>query len=194
MSLTDDSLAETKTEAPQKDEEVNSPRPKPDSLWVRFLAAMEAHGGAQQYLLKKYPDRESQKRFAKTLLDEYPRKDDVDYYLFKKCPPHTQPVAVHISDLGFGVWATTKPPPYKNVCLLIGEDIIKNSFQTEGGAGSGRMFWVAACAVCVVCGCLRSSWPPPRLRWPRCGRLRGSWPPPRLRWPRCGRLRGSHST
>ena len=171
MSLTDDTLAEAKQEAPQADQEVSGPRTEPASLWVRFQAAMEAHGGAHQYLFNKYPDRESQKLFANNLLEEFPRPDDVDYYLFQTCPPHQQPVAVHISDLGFGLLATTKPPPYKNTCLLIGEDIIKNTFQTEGGAGNGRVFWVAACAVCLVRG--RGSWPPARLP-PRCGRPCGS--------------------
>ena len=138
MSLTDDAWAEAKQEAPQA--EVGGPRTEPASLWVRFREVMEAHGGAQPYLLQKYPDRESRKRFAENLLEEFRRPEDVEYYLFKTCPPHQQPVRVHISDVGFGLLATTKPPPYKNVCLLIGEDIIKHSFQTEGGAGNGRVF------------------------------------------------------
>ena len=167
MSMTDATLADPKEEAPQAHQEVGGPTGPPASLWDRFRAAMEAHGGAQQYLLKKYPDRDSQKHFANNLLEVFPRPDDVDYYLFKTCPPHQQTVAVHISDLGFGPAATTKPPPYKTTCLLIGEDIIKNTFQTEGGAGNGRVFWVAACAVCLLsprflaaCAAPASLWPP----------------------------------
>ena len=138
MSGMEISLSQTKEEEPPQEEEHEAPhKSKGDPLWARFKAAMEEHGGAQQYLLQKYPDKESQKRFAGALLEEFPRRDDVDYYLFKCCPPHDQPVAVHISDLGFGESATTKPPPYKSTCLLIGEDIINNSFQTEGAPGGG---------------------------------------------------------
>ena len=94
---------------PQEAEEEQRHPHKP--LWVRFQAAMEEHGGAQQYLLQKYPDEESQKRFAEALLEEFPRREEVDYYLFKCCPRHDLPVAVHICDWGFGESATTKPPP-----------------------------------------------------------------------------------
>ena len=131
----------------------------PKQLWDRFKTVIEEYGGAQQYLLQKYPDEEGKKRFADALQDGFPRREEVDYYLYKMCPPNDQPVIVHISDLGFGAEATTKPPPYKTVCLLVGEDIIKNTFQTEGavrtrrpGAGS-----VAASVAGVTnyCGRLR---------------------------------------
>ena len=158
----DISLSQTKEEERPEEEEHEAPqKSKGHPIWARFKAAMEEHGGAQQYLLQKYPDTESQKRFAGALLDAFPRHEEVDYYRFKCCPPHDQPVRVHVSDLGFGESATTKPPPYKSTCLLIGEDIIKSSFWTEGAPPGG----------CVVTS---------------SGRLQGSLCVGRP----CGRLRG----
>ena len=93
-------------------------------------------GGAQQYLIAKYPDEEARKRFASALLDNFPWLEEADYYLFQTCPPDEKPVVVHVSDLGFGESATTKPAPYMSVCLLVGEDIINNTFQTEGAVGT----------------------------------------------------------
>ena len=151
---TDTAMAEPKEEGDTEQETAVGSNSKPKSLWTRFQDAMHQHGGAQQYLLSKYPDQEARKRFASDLRDYFPRREEVDYYLFKTCPPNEQPVVVHISDLGFGEAATTKPPLYKSVCLLVGEDIIKHTFQTEGAVGAG--------------GRGRG----PRLR----GRNRGSWP------------------
>ena len=158
----DISLSQTKEEERPEEEEHEAPqKSKGHPIWARFKAAMEEHGGAQQYLLQKYPDTESQTRFARALLDAFPRHEEVDYYRFKCCPPHDQPVRVHVSDLGFGESATTKPPPYKSTCLLIGEDIIKNSFQTEGAPPGGF--------VVTSSGRLRGSLCVGRP----CGRLRG---------------------
>ena len=134
----DISLSQTNEEERPEEEEHEAPqKSKGHPIWARFKAAMEEHGGAQQYLLQTYPDTESQKRFAGALLDAFPRHEEVGYYHFKCCPPHDQPVRVHVSDLGFGESATTKPPPYRSTCLLIGEDIIKHSFQTEGAPPGG---------------------------------------------------------
>ena len=105
---TDTAMAEPKEEGDTEQETAVGSNSKPKSLWTRFQDAMHQHGGAQQYLLSKYPDQEARKRFASDLRDYFPRREEVDYYLFKTCPPNEQPVVVHISDLGFGEAATTK--------------------------------------------------------------------------------------
>ena len=87
---------------------------------------IENYGGAQQYLLQNYPGHAERADFAAALLHHFPRQEEVEYYLFKKCPPDDRDVIVHVSDLGLGDSATTKPPPYKTVCLAVGEDIINS--------------------------------------------------------------------
>ena len=135
-------------EAPQEHEEsVGSISCK---LWQQFQEVIEKYGGAQQYLLHKYPGPSERAEFAQALLEYFPRSEEVEYYLFKRCPPHDNDVIVHLNDLGFGESSTTKPPPYKTVCLAVGEDIIKNSIQTKGLELSRERN--CGCLCCFQCG------------------------------------------
>ena len=152
MAMVVEKAEEAETETAQATAESADPAGPAPTLWDQFREAMEQHGGAQQYLQNKYPNLEARKQFAARLLDHFPRDEECTYYLFKVCPPDNKPVVVHISDLGFTEAATTKPPPYKMVCLQVGEDIIKNTFQTEGavGLGGGRTAWGVAALAAVA--------------------------------------------
>ena len=64
-------------EAPQEQEEsVGSISCK---FWQQFQEANEKYGGAQQYLLQKYPGASEKAAFAQSLLVYAPWCGDVDY-------------------------------------------------------------------------------------------------------------------
>ena len=62
---------------------------------------MEKYGGAQQYVLDKCPGTSERVEFAQALLEQFPRREEVECYLFTSCPPDDRAVIVHVSDLGF---------------------------------------------------------------------------------------------
>ncbi len=102
------------------------------TLLQSFTAVIHAHGGAQQYLLCKYPTVEARVAFAATLSAMLPKAGNVEYHDSCQCPQHEDDVVLHLKDLGFDMSCTTKPPPYKTVCLALGEEIITNGLLTKG--------------------------------------------------------------
>ncbi len=124
-----------KAEGHDDEEPLGSSQPERFSkkeVWAKFQARIEQHGGAQQYLLQRYPTPERRDAFAADLRAYFPRRADLDYHTGPQCPAHDQDVFLHLCDLGFDPMSTTKPPPYKTVCLQLGEEILTNGFTTRG--------------------------------------------------------------
>ena len=66
------SLSQTKEEERPEEEHEAPPKSKGDPIWARFKATMEEHGGAQQYLLQKYPRHGVSETFRRSLAGRIP--------------------------------------------------------------------------------------------------------------------------
>ncbi len=98
-------------------------------ILANYRKLVQEYGGTQQYLLARHGA--SSKEFAERLKYAFPPREDLGYH-DPRTAFGTDELVFSLTDLGFSEAATTKPPPYKSVCLALGEDILKNGFVTRG--------------------------------------------------------------
>ena len=98
-----------------------------DAFVSRVNAVLEAWPGSEQYLLDRYPTKESQTQFARDLEAYFPRAQDVAY---TAAPPNGMQTAyVHVVDLGFARSCSTQPAPFLTTVQALVDEIIPTASQ-----------------------------------------------------------------
>ena len=98
----------------------------------RFERILSKFHHPLNYLLTKYGDPCARAAFAGVLQDTFPKRPDVMYQEGPSCPNDQTVVYLHLTDLGFGKEASTKPPPYAHTCRQLMDEYLVNNFITDG--------------------------------------------------------------
>ena len=127
-----------------------------DAFLSRVNAVLEAWPGSEQYLLDRYPTKESQAQFARDLEAYFPRAHDVAYVA---APPNGMQTAyVHVVDLGFTRSCSTKPAPFLKTVQALVDEIISHGFTTHGNptmndsrmAADDCLFFDSGCRILII--------------------------------------------
>ena len=90
-------------------------------------------GNPAAYLRSRYPSSEAREAFAEDLRKHFPPREDMVYRAAGDLPPNTtEQFNLHLCDLSFQEWASTKGPPFLVTCNLLLDEYICNNFLTEG--------------------------------------------------------------
>lgn len=91
------------------------------------------HGNPAAYLRSKYPTPEAREAFAEDLRKYFPPRADMVYRAPGDLPPNTaEQFNLHLCDLSFQEWASTKGPPFLVTCVQLLDEYVCHTFLTEG--------------------------------------------------------------
>ena len=158
-------LEEFKWEIPAKAEEggLSGPPLQPETFRDEALAILSEDlrkwNGPAQYLQKKFETAEERDKFKDALNLAFPQRPELIYHGSSILPGSLDTeMILQLSDLGFTENTSTKPPPFLRTCLLLLDEFLTNTVQTQReplllsqGGGKEASFWA-----CYVKGSARS--------------------------------------
>ena len=111
--------------------EVNSGGKFEEGMLDHITPIMKHFGGPRQYLDWRFKDNTNKNNFVANLERAFPKIPLATYHTESVAPSHMNEIMLHISDLGWEVWCSTKPPPFENVCLTLCDEILHDTFVTH---------------------------------------------------------------
>jgi hypothetical protein len=111
-----------------------------------------------QFLMHRYPNKQTKEPYAKRLWQEFPPLDSCPPHLGWPVPSVAEPdrtaaseVVLHLAQVDFSPAATMKWPPGLRTATLLADDILTSGFITVGDP-------VLVCPLSETSGTVRSPW------------------------------------